>query len=175
MRLWPRRHRKATDEVAVLRRELDTYQQENMRLRLERQRPLSLGKVAAEMRELNSAAADLETLTSSDALDEAYHVLAQAETVRRSVLDAADGLSVAAIQLRRQLTADVPLSEIDRRITERRGVERVESPPEPQSPDALAGGPEEDARVTPVVEPSEPPVDRDVPRVRALIGLGARR
>lgn len=154
MPLRLRRHRRANDEVAVLRRELDKYQQENMRLRLERQRPLSLGKVASEMRKLHAETADLESHSSSDTVDEAYHVLAQAETLRRSVIDAVDGLSVAATQLRRQLTAGVPLSEIDRRSTERRSVPRAESNGEPRSIDAFAGQPD----VTPS-ESSETPLN----------------
>lgn len=89
-----------------------------MRLRLARQQPHSISSITEGLAELlDTPPATLEAL---EAQDEAHHVLAQAESMRRALLDVLDGLSVASAQMRRQLTEGLPLAEIDRRVTDRR-------------------------------------------------------
>ncbi|PPK92477.1 hypothetical protein CLV92_11478 [Kineococcus xinjiangensis] len=117
-RRWWGRPTGGSSAEADLRHEIERLTQENMRLRLERQRPHSLSSITEQLR-----AAVEEPAGATDALearDEAHHVLAQAEVTRRAVLDVLDSLVVAASQMQRQLAQDVPLAEIDRRVTERR-------------------------------------------------------
>ncbi|WP_432564489.1 hypothetical protein [Kineococcus sp. SYSU DK003] len=115
---WWRRGEVAVGGGEELRREVERLTQENMRLRLEQQRPQSLSEVTAKLREtLPQMPAGQETLESQD---EAYHVLAEIETMRRSLIDVLDALAVATAQMRRQLSEGVPLAEIDRRVTDRR-------------------------------------------------------
>jgi hypothetical protein len=118
MPLWSaRRHR---DDDDALRREVDRLKQENMRLRLQTQRPLSMGKLADEFAELTRSLDVPVESDPSDTVDAAYHVLSSAEATRRAVLGVLESMCTAAAQLRRQLESDLPSSEIDRRVQDRR-------------------------------------------------------
>ncbi|WP_432498255.1 hypothetical protein [Kineococcus gypseus] len=103
---------------AELRAEVERLTQELARMRLERQRPVGVGGVAERLGALcaqqDGAAAALE------AQDQAHHVLAQAESMRQSLLDVLDQLVVAASQMQRQLLAGTSVMEIDRRVLDRR-------------------------------------------------------
>lgn len=101
-------------ESDVLQQEIDRLSQENMRLRLERQRPLSVGKIADDIRELTSESAQAEAY--AEAQDDAQQVLAQAKAIRYAVLDLVQNLQVAAAQLERQLVTETSLMEVDRRV-----------------------------------------------------------
>lgn len=115
---WWRRSTGGADPHDDLWAEVERLRQENMRLRLQQQRPRSISSVTEQLAGLLSAPpAVVEAL---EAQDEAHHVLAQAESMRRSLLDVLDGLSVASTQMRRQLSEGLPLAEIDRRVTDRR-------------------------------------------------------
>jgi hypothetical protein len=150
------RRGRGADEASALREQLDRLTAENMRLRLEQQRPLSLGAVSAQLAATADALANgsgagetpvatpAGTATGAGegagrdaaaALDEAQHQLARASTLRATVLDVVQSLQVAAAQLERQLVADVPLTEVDRRVRPRRradgGAAGLHSVPEP--------------------------------------------
>ena len=114
---WWRRATAPDGELAALRQEVERLTQENMRLRLEQQRPRNLSAVADLLRAAVEQPAETDAL---EARDEAHHVAARTEATRRAVVDVLDGLVVAAGQLQRQLTEDVALTEIDRRVVERR-------------------------------------------------------
>lgn len=105
-------------EVDALQQEIDRLSQENMRLRLERQRPLSVGKIADDIRELTSASAQAEALAETH--DDAQHVMAQAKAIRYAVLDLVQNLQIAAAQLERQLVTETSLMEVDRRVVSSR-------------------------------------------------------
>ncbi len=107
--------RRGGDEESALAKEIDRLRQENMRLRLERQRPTSVAAVVAELR------ARTEALGVEGGSDEAEHIRAEVESARRAVLDALESLIVAAEQTKRQLTLASSPMEIDRRVTDRRG------------------------------------------------------
>jgi len=107
------------DEVTSLREEIERLAQDNMRLRLESQRPLSLGKVAADLQRVALAADPLEA-DMADTEDNAYHLLAQAHVIRSEVLNVVQTLQVAARQLERQLVTGVHLMEVDRRVLPQR-------------------------------------------------------
>ena len=116
-RWWQRAAASGSDE-SLLRQEVERLTQENMRLRLEQQRPRNLSSVTEQLRAaVAQPAGETDPL---EARDEAHHVLAQAEVTRRAILDVLDNLVVAAGQMQRQLLQDIPLSEIDRRVTDRR-------------------------------------------------------
>ncbi|MEZ0164199.1 hypothetical protein AB2L27_05390 [Kineococcus sp. LSe6-4] len=115
---WWRRGGAAGGDTAELHREVERLTRENMRLRLERQRPHSLSQVAEQLRVISEQSP--ETLEALEAQDEAHHVRAQTESMRRALVDALDALTVAVAQTRRQLAVDLPLTEIDRRVVERR-------------------------------------------------------
>jgi hypothetical protein len=110
------------DSAQPLRLELERLQQENMRLRLESQRPLSLGKLSAEVADLPQAISESLAPDPGDenATDSAFHVYTRAETTRRTVLNVLEELTVATGQLARQLATEAPPSEIDRRVRDRR-------------------------------------------------------
>ena len=114
---WWRRAAAPDGELAALRQEVERLTQENMRLRLEQQRPRHLSAVADPLRAAVEQPARADAL---EARDEAQHVAARTEATRRAVVDVLDGLVVAAGQLQRQLTQDVASSEVDRRVTDRR-------------------------------------------------------
>ncbi|GAB7193438.1 hypothetical protein NUM3379_41480 [Kineococcus sp. NUM-3379] len=115
---WWRRAAAPDGELAALRQEVERLTQENMRLRLEQQRPRNLSAVTDLLRAAVEQPAEADAL---EARDEAHHVAARTEATRRAVVDVLHGLVVAAGQLQRQLTEDVALTEIDRRVVERRG------------------------------------------------------
>jgi hypothetical protein len=122
MHAWSVRRRRDDDDDE-LRLEVERLQQENMRLRLETQRPLSMGKLADELAQLATGLGDSPDPNASDAVDAvdaAHHVLASAEVTRQTVLNVLESLTIAAAQLRRQLETDVPPTELDRRVHDRR-------------------------------------------------------
>ncbi|WP_432501539.1 hypothetical protein [Kineococcus arenarius] len=123
VRRWKRGDATNRDE-AELRAEVDRLNQEVLRLRLERQRPVSIGSVAEQLSALAAVRADTATASrAQDQLeeqDQAHHVLAQAESMRQSLLDVLDQLVVAASQMQRQLLAGTSVMEIDRRVLDRR-------------------------------------------------------
>ena len=120
-RRWRRGDATGSD-AAELRAEVERLTQEVTRLRLERQRPVGIGSVAEQLSAL-TAAADAGTPGAGEDLeaqDRAHHVLAQAESMRQSLLDVLDQLVVAASQMQRQLLAGSSVMEIDRRVLDRR-------------------------------------------------------
>ncbi|WP_432492141.1 hypothetical protein [Kineococcus auxinigenes] len=123
-RRWRRGNATNRDE-AELRAEVDHLTQEVLRLRLERQRPVGIGSVAEQLSALSAAAVTgtAPSPRAQDSLeeqDQAHHVLAQAESMRQSLLDVLDQLVVAASQMQRQLLAGTSVMEIDRRVLDRR-------------------------------------------------------
>jgi len=120
MRNWFRGADPAGDEITVLRAWVEQLTQDNMRLRLNQQRPSSPGQFAHNLRELSSELAALPP-TSEDAEDEALHALAEAQMVRRTVVDVLVNLQVLAAQMERQLIGELPHAEIDRRVLSGRG------------------------------------------------------
>ncbi|GAA4991525.1 hypothetical protein [Kineococcus glutinatus] len=118
---WWRRKAGADDEQVLLRQEVERLTQENMRLRLEQQRPRNLSAVAEQLRAVVARSGeDTAEVGFLEARDEAYHVMAQTEATRRAILGVLDDLVVSAGQLQRQLTSGLPLAEVDRRVVERR-------------------------------------------------------
>lgn len=165
MRGWPRRRVDRDDDLSSLAREVDRLRQENMCLRMERQRPVNVSAVIEELRAKGDA------VGAESRTDEAYHVLAQAETARRAVLDALDGLSVAAAQMRRQLTANLSGMEIDRRVEERR------RPPRAEALEAAPSGGQVNGHEQPLVVAEVAKVGLDavpVPQQRAVEALLTR-
>jgi hypothetical protein len=118
MQSWSTRRNRDDDDS--LRLEVERLQQENMRLRLETQRPLSMGKLADEFAQLARSLGESADPDPSDTVDAAYHVLSSAEATRQAVLNVLESLTIAAGQLRRQLEMDVPSTEVDRRVHDRR-------------------------------------------------------
>lgn len=118
MQSWSTRRNRDDDDS--LRLEVERLQQENMRLRLEAQRPLSMGKLADEFAQLARSLHESADPDPSDTVDSAYHVLSNAEATRQAVLNVLDSLTIASGQLRRQLEMDVPPTEVDRRVHDRR-------------------------------------------------------
>ena len=117
MAAWRRRHDRTGDgELAELQQEVERLTQENMRLRLEQQRPVALSAVVDLLRDT----AERPGEDAAEARDEAHHVAARTEATRRAVVDVLEGLVVAAGQLQRQLTEGVAHTEIDRRVLDRR-------------------------------------------------------
>ncbi|WP_432489567.1 hypothetical protein [Kineococcus sp. SYSU DK018] len=121
-RRWGRGNATNRDE-AELRAEVDRLTQEVVRLRLERQRPVGIGSVAEQLNALSAVPVATGSPGAQDRLeaqDQAHHVLAQAESMRQSLLDVLDQLVVAASQMQRQLLAGTSVMEIDRRVLDRR-------------------------------------------------------
>jgi hypothetical protein len=85
------------DDIAS---ELTLLREENLRLRLERQRLIGVGRAVDHMREM-SAVPDAD----DDAGDDAWQVLAQALALRDAVLDICGEVEKAMGNLRRQLDA----------------------------------------------------------------------
>lgn len=124
-------------EMSELREEIGRLKHENMMLRLDRQRPTALGQVAEHLQALAAAQShpassadrtaldervpdgtvpDGATRNSSEEVDEAHHVLAQAQALRSALLDVLQTLRVSAAQLERQLVTGRSSSEVDRRV-----------------------------------------------------------
>ncbi|WP_432545482.1 hypothetical protein [Kineococcus sp. SYSU DK004] len=128
---WWQRSGGSAEELEGLREEVARLTQENLRLRLEQQRPAGLHHVQRQIARHAAAGGEAAERASAqheaadEAADEAVHALAQAETARRAVLDVLDSLVVAAGQMQRQLTEGVPLAELDRRVVDRRSPGRV--------------------------------------------------
>ncbi|WP_369051977.1 hypothetical protein [Kineococcus terrestris] len=124
---WWQRSGGSAEELEGLREEVARLTQENLRLRMEQQRPAGLHHVQRQIARHAAAGGEAAERAAAreEAADEAVHALAQAETARRAVLDVLDSLVVAAGQMQRQLTEGVPLAELDRRVVDRRSPGRV--------------------------------------------------
>ncbi len=103
--------RRRADEIALLRRELERLEDDNARLRLDRQRPIHLLGVAKKARSLAEQAA--QDQPDDDDIEQRHTELL---TVRTSLLVVLQELQISAGQLERRLHLEVPASEIDRRF-----------------------------------------------------------
>jgi hypothetical protein len=162
------RSRQAT-YLEDLLREVEELRGENARLRMDATRPASMQDARARLAEI---AGRYKTVgegaihgTKQDRLDEAWHLMAEAQRVRSSLMSVLSDLAAACGQLSRQMAIDGGSMEIDRRITERRspaaelasgaaGRDRVE--------EAIGQSLEIVAAVTdPETEPWTPPADSE--------------
>ncbi|MCI2238160.1 hypothetical protein MO973_09895 [Paenibacillus sp. TRM 82003] len=175
---WKRGGATDREEERELRAEVERLTQEVMRLRLERQRPVGIGSIAEQLAGLCADTAGNPTASARgntgtdelEAQDQAHHVLAQAESMRRSLLDVLDQLVVAASQMQRQLVAGGSPMEIDRRVLERRrGTDRAPGTAEPHEAEPHDAEPHE-------AEPHEAGASAPRPRTGAApVADGARR
>jgi hypothetical protein len=120
MGVWTRRSDR-DEQVSSLVTEIERLRQDNVRLRMERQRPVNVTAVVEELRSRARAIGE-------DAADEAHHALAQVESTRRALIDALDGLTAAVTQIRRQVVTGASAMEIDRRSSDRSRSSSGQSP-----------------------------------------------
>jgi hypothetical protein len=111
--------------VARLREEIEGLKQENALLRSEQQRPLSLGAAAGAIRgQLLPAAAD-----STDQGDEAWAAVTDATVLQATIVSVCQDLQTAIHHVQTQLTTGIPVSELDRRATDRQPRPRLDTFP----------------------------------------------
>ncbi len=109
-----------SEQLEELRGSLILAREEGSRLRVERQRELGLGRVAARLPELVEAAA------AADHGDDAAALLTEAMLLRRLLLEIAAEVERAMGLLRDRLQGAVPFTELDRRSGSRRAADRAE-------------------------------------------------
>lgn len=107
--------------IGTMADQLERLQDENVRLRLERQRPVSVGATAERLRQ---TAADPRAFTDDG--DDAWAALAEVSVLRDSLLAMCQDLSTCTAQLERQLVSLTPAPELDRRMDDRRRAPRPE-------------------------------------------------
>lgn len=108
------------DVVEVPRAYLEELRDEAARLRLEQHRPLNLAQVGRSARALADAAST----------DEAWHVVAEGEALRASLVGVLRDLQTASSQLQQQLETGTPAAELDRRVAlDRRRLHVAVAPP----------------------------------------------
>ncbi len=115
-----RRRTVQADVVEVPRAYLEELRDEAARLRLEQHRPLNLAQVGRSARALANAAST----------DEAWHVVAEGEALRASLVGVLRDLQTASSQLQQQLETGTPAAELDRRVAfDRRRLHVAVAPP----------------------------------------------
>jgi hypothetical protein len=121
-----------TDQhTAELRAELVLLRDENMRLRLERQRLLGAAASAERVRELVGA-----VTSTADEADDAWQALADAQALRTALLRVVSEMQHALRTAHEQLTAGTPPTELDRRVGGRRRDDALAVSKAEQAPDA---------------------------------------
>jgi hypothetical protein len=131
------------DVVETMRQEIARLQEENASLRLDRQRPPSLGRAAERARELVSQSAQMLTDAGDEAIDALVHVMVMRETLVSVLQD----LRTSITHFERQIVTMIPAPELDRRMTDRRGhtvsLELLDASPgkrRPRRPSATLNG-----------------------------------
>jgi hypothetical protein len=104
------------DVVEEMRHEIARLQEENACLRLEKQRPPSLGRAAERARELVSNSAEM----LSDAGDEATDALVQVMVMREALASVLQDLHTSIVHFQREVVTMIPAPELDRRMADRR-------------------------------------------------------
>jgi hypothetical protein len=108
---------------AVLR-EVDELRGENARLRMDATRPASLQDARTRLAEIAGRYKTMEVSTihgtQPDRMDEAWHLMAEAQQVRSSLMSVLSDLALACGHLSRQMALDGGPMEIDRRLGSRR-------------------------------------------------------
>lgn len=120
-RLLGRFGTRADRHAAALEVELELLRDENMRLRLERQRLLGAAKSAQKVKELLGASG-----RAADDADEAWQALADTSALRDTILAVIGEVQQAMNTARQQLVAGALPTELDRRMVERRQTDRTQ-------------------------------------------------
>jgi hypothetical protein len=119
-----KRHSRQSEYLEDLLRQVEELRGENARLRMDATRPASLQDARTRLAEIagryKTVANGAIHGTQQDRLDEAWHLIAEAQQVRSSLLSVLADLALACGQLSRKIEIDGGPMEIDRRITERR-------------------------------------------------------
>ena len=97
-----------------MRAEIKLVRDENLRLRMERQRALSSSRGAERIEQLRSA------LVEADENDDLWQALAHTTAIRDNLLAACTELRLTIAAIERQLADTTPAQELDRRVEDRR-------------------------------------------------------
>lgn len=104
--------------VEDLQAELERLRDENMRLRLDRQRMLGAASSADRVRELADA-----MRSAADSTDDTWQVLADSEALRDELIDVVAEVRRAMSAAEERLLSGTPATELDRRSRDRRRTE----------------------------------------------------
>lgn len=125
MKLPFRRRSRQAEYFGALLQQVEELRDENARLRMDATRPASLQDARTRFAEIAGRYKTVELGaihgSQQDRLDKAWHLMAEAQQVRSSLMSVLADLALACGQLSRQMAIDGGPMEIDRRVSERRG------------------------------------------------------